>query len=146
MNYPQISQTALLQQREQRQGHSKPSAPWAPSSPRPVADIGTTRESSPQRRNQPSCPPSRIAECGRFRSCDRLAEGHRQLTLSPGMHIRLPSSRWLHQLRPLYGSRNCGRYPLKNGRVTSASLPCSGYKPGLQTWVCGVIEPGLAST
>jgi hypothetical protein len=66
-------------------------------------------------------------------------------TLSPGITISTPSGSSPRPSRPSCGSRTAAGSPLKNGVCRPPSSFVSTYTSALN-FVCGVIEPGFAST
>src|SRR5438445_115084 len=90
-------------------------------------------------------PPSRIATRRPLSMATGVINSTTSGTLSPGITISVPSGSSATPVTSVVRKYNCGRYPLKNGVCRPPSSLVSTYTSALNL-VCGVIEPGFAST
>src|SRR6185295_648745 len=90
-------------------------------------------------------PPSRIAKRRPSSMAIGVISSIVICTLSPGITISIPSGSSTDPVTSVVLKQNCGRYPLKNGVCRPPSSFVSTYTSAVNC-VCGVIEPGLAST
>src|SRR6056297_376014 len=90
-------------------------------------------------------PPSLIANLTPSSIAIGVISSTVNVALSPGIHISTPSSNATEPVTSVVLKKNCGLYPSKNGVCLPPSSFVSTYTSPLN-FVCGVIEPGLAST
>jgi hypothetical protein len=90
-------------------------------------------------------PPSRIANLSPRSIAIGVSSSTSRFVLSPGITISTPSSRFTDPVTSVVRKKNCGRYPRKNGVCRPPSSFVNTYTSA-RNFLCGVIDPGFATT